>query len=156
MSRLIVAGADEFAAVATLVAAFRDHLRAERPTDAEIEHTLPLLLDDADIEFCCAFGSGGEPLGYTQTRFFLSIWDAGRAAHLEDLYLVESARGTGLGRALLEHALSRARGRNAKSMSLNTNEQNEAAQRLYRKAGFRLQTEAIWSGGRETCWVRPL
>ena len=140
-----------------LVAAFRDHLGATTPTDADLRGLLPTALADPRIEFVIARGPGDGALGYTQTHFTPSIWSpAGTEAHLEDLFVVSAARGTGLGLALLEHAVARAVERGAGAIRLATNERNEAALRLYTRAGFVAASEAIFPGGREIGLVRRL
>jgi ribosomal protein S18 acetylase RimI-like enzyme len=143
------------AALAALVAGFRDHLRAPSPSDAEIARRLPAALADPAVEFACAW-LGGAPVGYTQTRHMTSIWAAGREAHLEDLFVVVAARRAGVGRALLRHALARAVERGAGRFSLNTNEGNAAAHSLYRSEGLAVQSHALYPGGREVLWVKEL
>ena len=149
--RLVAAG--ESALLVPLIAGFRDQLRESRPSDAEIAAFLPGFLRDPSIEFACA-SLDGRPVGYTQTRFFDSVWSLGIESHLEDLFVVESARRSGAGRALLRAALERARVRGARAMGLNTNEHNEAAQALYRAEGFRPVAHARYPGGREVLWGR--
>jgi catechol 2,3-dioxygenase len=149
------ASADEVAALASVVCAFRDHLKADRPSDAEVAERLPVLLADATIEFACAW-SEGRAVGYAHTRFYDSLWASGVEALLEDLYVLPEARGMKVGRTLLRHALRRARLRGARSLGLTTNEQNEAAQSLYRGEGLRPQSARIWPRGREVRWVVDL
>ena len=48
----------------------------------------------------------------------------------------DDARGTGLGRALVEAALERARARGCKRIELDVQEYNEHAIGLYEKCGF--------------------
>ena len=139
----------------TLVAAFRDYLGATTPSDRELERHVPAALEDPATEFCCAW-LDARPVGYTQTRFFTSVWVGGTEAHLEDLFVLADARGRAIGRALLLHALRRAERRGARAFGLNTNEYNEAAQRLYRSEGLRPQQTGIWREGREIHWVRSL
>ena len=55
---------------------------------------------------------------------------------LEDLFVEEDARGSGLGRALVEAALERARERGCARMELDVNEANAAALALYESLGF--------------------
>jgi ribosomal protein S18 acetylase RimI-like enzyme len=143
------------AAVAALVAGFRDHLKAAGPSDLELARELPRALADPALEFCCAW-LGGDPAGYTQTRFWGSIWAAGLEAQLDDLYVVPAARGRAVGRALLRHALARAAARGALRFGLTTNEANAAAQALYRSEGLAPQSHALYPGGREVLWVRSL
>ena len=82
-------------------------------------------------------------MGYTQTRFYASSWSSGVEALLEDLFV-------------LRHALQRAAARGARLLGLATNEQNTAAQSLYRSEGLRPQSTKIWENGREIRWVVEL
>lgn len=138
-----------------LVAAFRDHLRADAPPDAELRVWLPRLLADPAIEFAWA-RLDGRPVGYTQTRFYASLWVSGLEALLEDLFVLPAARGRDVGRSLLRHALARARARGVRLLGLTTNERNEVAQALYRSEGLRPQGARLWAGGREVRWVVEL
>lgn len=141
-------GPQDAGVLASLIRGFRDHLAASIPTDAELQHHLPNALDDREIEFWCAW-LFEEAVGYTQIRFLTSIWAPGIEAHLEDLFVVASARGNAVGRALLRHALARARSRGARRFSLNTNEGNGVAQSLYRSEGLSPQSHpSIPAAGR--------
>jgi GNAT superfamily N-acetyltransferase len=145
----------ETSVLAALIAGFRDHLRATTPTDAELARSLPAALADPAIEFCCAW-LGGEAVGYTQLRVLTSVWVPGCEAFLEDLFVVAAARRRAVGSALLRHALARARERGARRFSLNTNDGNHAAHALYRAEGLTPQSHALYPGGREVLWVKPL
>ena len=150
-----VATTDDAEAVELLVRAFRDHLQAPRPTDADLATGVRRALGDPSFEFCCAWVSG-RPVGYTQTRFSFSLWVSGVEAYLEDLFVLHALRGRSIGRALLQHAVQRARDRGAGVLALTTNERNEAAQKLYRSEGFRLDGEGVWGDGREVRWITDL
>ncbi|MGH7287930.1 MAG: GNAT family N-acetyltransferase [Myxococcota bacterium] len=149
------AGPDDATVLAALIGAFRDHLAAKAPSDLEVRRHLPLALIDPGIEFCCAWLEG-EAVGYTQTRFWTSVWARGTEAHLDDLFVMATARGRGIGRSLLRHALLRAEARGALRFCLDTNEKNEAAQSLYRSEGLAPQSHALYPGGREVLWVKEL
>jgi GNAT superfamily N-acetyltransferase len=144
-------------ALRALVLGFRDHLVASAPTEADLARLLPPALSDPSLEFVLALSPDGEGLGYAQTRFFATIWSAaGTDAYLEDIFVVARARGAGLGLALLEFAVARAAERGAGAISLQTNERNASALRLYTRAGFAPSSEAIFPGGREIGLVRRL
>jgi ribosomal protein S18 acetylase RimI-like enzyme len=147
-----LAGSDDLESVRLLVAAFRDHLQAGAPTDSDLAAHLPQALSDASIEFACA-RLQGRAVGYTQTRFFRSVWASGLEALLEDLFVLPAVRGRAIGRALLRHALERARERGARLLGLTTNERNRIAQGLYRSEGFSPQSARTWPNGREIRWV---
>lgn len=149
------AGLEDLATLAALVGAFRDHLGDGEPGDQEILRHLPAAIGDPSIEFACAW-LDGRAVGYAQTRFLTSIWTGGVEAHLEDVFVVPSARGRAVGGALLEHALERAEARGAGRFSLTTNEGNVAGQALYRSHGLAPQSHALYPGGREVLWVKAL
>jgi ribosomal protein S18 acetylase RimI-like enzyme len=55
---------------------------------------------------------------------------------LEDLFVSADARGRGVGRALVDAAVERARARGCRRIQLDVNEQNGEALALYRSTGF--------------------
>jgi ribosomal protein S18 acetylase RimI-like enzyme len=117
--------------------AFRDHLRLTAPSDEEMRAGVERLLGDPDTEFLLgAAGDNAPPAGVVQLRFRYGVWRAGGDCLLEDLYVDESARGAGLGHALVEATLERARARGCRRVELDVNESNAAAQRLYGSFGF--------------------
>jgi GNAT superfamily N-acetyltransferase len=64
------------------------------------------------------------------------VWRAGLDCLVEDVFVVEEARGQGLGRVLMEGVVARARERGCRRMELDTNERNAAAIALYESFGF--------------------
>jgi ribosomal protein S18 acetylase RimI-like enzyme len=79
---------------------------------------------------------GDGPEGFAQLRFRPSVYAKTLDAYLEELYVVPSMRGQGLGRALLEAAMETARDEGATRMDLGTSEADIAALGLYESAGF--------------------
>jgi len=135
--RVWLAQPQEAEAVARLMAAFRDHLALDGPTDAEMLDGVERLLGDADTEFLLGAAAGERaPAGVAQLRYRYGVWRAGFDCLLEDLFVDASARGAGLGRALMEGILDRARARACRRVELDTNETNTAALALYETFGF--------------------
>jgi ribosomal protein S18 acetylase RimI-like enzyme len=64
------------------------------------------------------------------------VWTAAPDCWLEDLFVAEPARRSGLGAALVEAAIERARERGCRRVELDTNEDNAAALALYHRFGF--------------------
>ena len=79
---------------------------------------------------------GNGPDGLAQIRFRPAVFSEGLDAYLEELYVVPTKRGRGLGRALLEAAMEVARAEGAGRMELGTSEADLAARALYESAGF--------------------
>jgi ribosomal protein S18 acetylase RimI-like enzyme len=60
----------------------------------------------------------------------------GVRAWIEDVVVSESSRGKGVGKSLLASAANMAREQGARTLDLTSRPEREAANRLYRKAGF--------------------
>jgi GNAT superfamily N-acetyltransferase len=124
-------------AVARLMAAFRDHIGLSAPSDDEVRAGAQRLLGDADTEFLLGAPDGSaDPAGIAQLRFRYGIWRAGGDCLLEDLFVDARARGAGLGRALVQATIDRARARSCRRVELDVNERNDRALRLYGSFGF--------------------
>jgi ribosomal protein S18 acetylase RimI-like enzyme len=137
MAEVWLAGEEEAESVASLMSAFRNHIERDQPTDEEVRATVDSLLRDPATEFLLAASDGREAAaGICQLRYRLSVWTATHDCWLEDLYVNDEARGTGLGRALIEAAFDRARARGCARVQLDVAEDNERAIEVYRKAGF--------------------
>jgi ribosomal protein S18 acetylase RimI-like enzyme len=61
---------------------------------------------------------------------------SGTRARIEDLVVQETARGRGVGRALVQKALEMAKALGAEAVDLTTHPSREAANQLYKKLGF--------------------
>lgn len=80
--------------------------------------------------------AGGGPDAFSLIRFRTSVWTGAPEAHLQELYVVPSLRGCGIGRALLEATMRAAREGGATGIDLNTGETDTAARALYESCGF--------------------
>jgi ribosomal protein S18 acetylase RimI-like enzyme len=134
------ADAAEVDAVTRLMARFRDHLDKQGPGDEEIRASAGRILADDRAQFLLA-AADSEPLGVCQLRYRWSVWTTAEDCWLEDLYVVPEGRRLGLGRALVEAALSAARERGCVRIELDVDEDNAAALALYRSCGFRLDSK---------------
>ncbi|NEQ77681.1 MAG: GNAT family N-acetyltransferase [Okeania sp. SIO2C9] len=133
-----------------LAVAFRDHLGQSTPSDADFRESITLLLKDSGTEFFLGRDGQGTSLGYVQCRYRYSAWSSGLEAELEDVFVVREARLHGVGRQLVEFALTRASEKGCRLIGLNTNERNEAALALYQRLGFR-SVRTLW--GARQLWL---
>jgi ribosomal protein S18 acetylase RimI-like enzyme len=135
--RVWPAQAEDLESVSALIAAFRDWWGKDEPKLEQIRATTARLLEDPNTEFLLAAADGDrQAAGVCQLRYRLSVWTGADDCWLEDLYVDESARGTGLGRALVQAAVERAAERGCRRMELDVNEQNTAALAFYEQMGF--------------------
>jgi GNAT superfamily N-acetyltransferase len=76
--------------------------------------------------------SDGKLIGIAHYLFHPSFWN-GKACYLQDLYVDETVRGLGAGRALIEEVASRAGEQGASRFYWLTQEDNAVARTLYDK-----------------------
>jgi len=137
------AGLDDAPAVAALLGEFRDWWGNREPSDADMLASVTRIMSGGDGEYLLgATARGGEPGGVCQVRFRWSVWKTAEDCWLEDLYVRDVARRGGLGRALVEAAVARAKERGCRRIELDVNEDNGAALALYRACGFTLEPKA--------------
>jgi GNAT superfamily N-acetyltransferase len=136
-ARAWLATADEAEAIAGLLVDFRDHLGSDWPSANAFLASVERLLEDRDTEYLLAAADGDSPpAGVLQLRFRFSVWTAAPDAWLEDLFVREQARRAGVGDALVQLAVRRARERGARRIELDTGEDNAPALALYARHGF--------------------
>ena len=78
----------------------------------------------------------GGDTGVVVLRYRPSLWSEADEASLAELWVDPSARGRGLGRALLRAALERARERGCDYLELATSEEDREARALYESEGL--------------------
>jgi GNAT superfamily N-acetyltransferase len=123
--------------VARLLVGFRNYYGRDWPSDNAMLATVERLIELPDVDFLLAAPEEGAPaVGVCQLRYRLSVWTASQDCWLEDLFVEESTRGSGVGAALIEAALAQARKRGCRRVELDTNETNERALALYHRFGF--------------------
>ena len=72
-----------------------------------------------------------EPVGLAHYLFHRHGWKIEKVCYLQDLFVAEKTRGTGIGRALIEAVYARADAAGASSVYWLTQDFNAVARRLY-------------------------
>ncbi|HEY2601651.1 MAG TPA: GNAT family N-acetyltransferase [Thermoleophilaceae bacterium] len=135
--RIWLAQEGDAAEVARLMIGFRNWFERDTPPDEVFPPGIERLLADENTDFLlAAVDSDSPPVGVCALRYRYGVWLDGLDCCLEDVFVEESARGTGLGEALVLAALARARERGAKRVELDVNDRNTPAHKLYEKLGF--------------------
>jgi diamine N-acetyltransferase len=86
---------------------------------------------------------GGEAIGYCS----YALTERADEMKLEQLYLLPTLHGKGLGGEMLRHVEQQARGKGMKSLMLTVNKHNAGSIAVYRKAGFTIREEARFDIG---------
>jgi GNAT superfamily N-acetyltransferase len=80
---------------------------------------------------------GERAMGLVHWIFHRSTWTIGDSCYLQDLFVAPDARGTGIGRALIEHVYADARSRGTPRVYWLTHESNHDAMLLYDRIAYR-------------------
>jgi GNAT superfamily N-acetyltransferase len=134
--RVWVASEDDAPEVTRLMLAFRDWWGRGVPADDAAAAGVARLLADDGTEFLLASPDDRAPVGVCQVRYRYGWWYDAPDCWFEDVFVTEEARGLGLGRALAEATIERARERGCRRVQLDVNEVNAEAVALYRSLGF--------------------
>ncbi len=82
-------------------------------------------------------------VGFLQIYPTFSSIQMGQVWLINDLFVSKSSRDSGIGSALIQHALSQAQLKQIKAVRISTENINQSAQRLYRKHDFIEDTKFI-------------
>ena len=94
------------------------------------------LLEPAEDMHCLVAEDGaGTMIGIVHYLYHRVTWAIADRCYLEDLFVTESARGTGAGRALIEAVYAAANERGADQVYWLTQDFNENGRRLYDRVG---------------------
>lgn len=135
MSRVRVAGPADAAEVAGLLVEFAEWYgrSVDDAVRTQFRSVVDRLIGREDTEYLLG---GDGPDAVAQVRYRLSVWTGTDDCWLEDLFVRESARGTGLGREMVQAVIDRARARGCGRVELDTDVSNAPARALYAAVGF--------------------
>lgn len=95
------------------------------------DETFARLLDPAEPMWATLALRDDEALGLVHYIRHRSTWTTGDYVYLQDLFVTDTARGTGLGRRLIEHVYAQAEAMGASRVHWLTHETNATAMQLY-------------------------
>ena len=137
--RIVQAGMQHLDVLTPLFDAYR--VFYEQPSDEKAARAyLHARLSGLDAIVFIAF-DGDTPAGFTLLYPSFSSVALGRAWLLNDLFVAPEAREQGVGEALLERAATFGEQTGAAKLTLQTQVENETAQRLYERLGWQRNTE---------------
>lgn len=119
-----------------LMRAYCDFYEAAPSDDALLALSRALLADPGrqGIQLI-ARGDDGHGIGFATVYWTWQTLDAAPCAVMNDLYVDDAARGTGLARALIAECRERATAHGAASLVWQTAKTNRRAQKLYDRIG---------------------
>jgi len=106
--------------------------------DGTTESTFSRITDgDSDVHGAIARDSGGNAIGIVHWLTHPSTWTQSDYCYLEDLFVAPESRGSGAGKALIEHVQAWAREHGSAKVYWLTAESNLTAQALYDRVAER-------------------
>ncbi|HMK99193.1 MAG TPA: GNAT family N-acetyltransferase [Acidimicrobiales bacterium] len=127
------AAAEDTAAIGRLLHEFNREFGEPAPPPGWLATRVGQLLQHGDTVVLLA---GNGPDGLAVLRFRMAIWTEGLEAYLAELYVVPGLRRQGLGRALMTAVMEVCRQRGADTISIEVDEPDVGARRLYESFGF--------------------
>ena len=94
-------------------------------------------LDSAEPMFAALAWQDGVAVGLVHWIFHRSCWTVSDYCYLQDLYVAETVRGGGVGRALIEQVYAAAQAYGANRVHWLTQEDNTQARQLYDRIASR-------------------
>jgi GNAT superfamily N-acetyltransferase len=134
--------ADQARVVELLAAQLGEHSLA--PARAALETAAAALIGDARLGRIFVAESGGRIVGVAAMSWSFSLEHGGRAAWLDELYVVPDERGRGIGAVLLEAARAAAKAGGALAMDLEIEAGHERVASLYERHGFSRHRRQRW------------
>ena len=132
----LAADADGRAIVQVLDTYAREPVAGARPLAAEVQARLPGALRAHPTTVAFLAYDGAEPVGVAVCFLGFSTFHACPLLNVHDLAVVPAWRGRGVGRALLEAVEAEGRRRGCCKLTLEVQEDNQPARRLYARFGF--------------------
>ena len=137
----VAEGPSDLAVAGRLLHEFNTAYDEATPGAEALARRLGDLLAHEDTEVLLGRSSPGddvsEAVGVAVLRHRPALWSTASEAYLAELWVDPSARGAGLGRALLRGCLERARALGCDRLELGTTEDDVEARTLYESEGLR-------------------
>ncbi len=127
--------ADELEELLPLIAAYQRFYEADEIDEKRNRSFFRRFLAPSQDGLILGARRGRQLLGYACLYWNFSSLEACESVLMNDLYVVEDARGQGIGRALIEATAEVARGRGVPFVEWATAPDNETARRLYDSTG---------------------
>jgi len=128
-----VASIADAAVIARLLHDFNVEFAEPSPGASVLARRLSILLSSANTVCVLA---GDPPAGFALLTLRPNVWYDAPVALLDELYVVPTRRGQGIGSALLDSCWSLVRARDVELLEVNVDGEDRDARRFYERHGF--------------------
>ncbi|HEX3707426.1 MAG TPA: GNAT family N-acetyltransferase [Mycobacteriales bacterium] len=129
------ARADDVPVIVSLIGELAEYEREPDAVEATERHIYDALFGPSPAAFCHVAEHDGEVVGFALWFLNFSTWKGRHGIYLEDLFVRPSARGAGLGKALLVNLVEIAKERGYGRVEWSVLDWNTSAQDFYRSLG---------------------
>ena len=129
--------------ITRLLMAQLDEHRIDTPQDA-VRFAVDGMLADNRRGFILVAATGERLLGVAYVSFTWTLEHGGKSAWLEELYVMPEVRNRGVGKAMLDAVLLKAREAHCAAVDLEVEVGHARAEHLYERAGFIPHTRRRW------------
>ena len=133
-------GVTDLPVLMPLMRAYCDFYEVDPRDDRLVALSRALIDDPGEGVQLLARDADGQAVGFATVYWTWQTLSAARVGVMNDLYTVPEARGTGVGRRLIEHCRGLCRKRGAQQLVWETAPDNHTAQRLYDSTGAESST----------------
>lgn len=117
----------------------------QQPTNIDLAKTfLSQRIDQQDSALFVAQNTNGQLIGFLQLYPIFSSVSAKKSLLLNDLFVAENARKSGVARALMDAARQHAQQQEACWLMLQTEKTNDKAQKLYESLGYKRDEDCYY------------
>ena len=136
---------DDVPVIVSLIRELADYEREPDAVEASEDDIRAALFGPSPAAFCHVAERDGEVVGFALWFLNFSTWKGRHGIYLEDLFVRPSARGTGLGKALLLTLIDIAKERGYGRVEWSVLDWNTPAIDFYRSLGARPMAEwTVW------------
>lgn len=128
--------ASDLPVVQGLLEQLSDTAHADTFQPGRLEQLLAEMETLPHIYLNLVYETDGMVCGFLSMVFYRTLFHAGGTALINELVVDRSARGQGLGRALVQAAVAEARSRGMDEIEVGTERNNQAARSFYHRVGF--------------------
>jgi ribosomal protein S18 acetylase RimI-like enzyme len=146
---ILEARAGDLPVLLSMMRRLAEHPPAIPFEEGEVRAALETFLDHAELGKAWVVWVGGRPAGYVILTMGYSFEFRGRDAFIDELYIEPEFRRRGLGRRAMQFVEEKARELKVNAVHLEVDHSNDAAQELYRRAGYADQGRHLM-----TKWLR--
>ncbi|OQP85967.1 GNAT family N-acetyltransferase [Rhizobium rhizosphaerae] len=126
---------DDIATILRFIRELAVYEEAGHEVEASEEDLAASLFSPGAVAHAILAEEQGQPIGFALWFYSFSTWQAKKGLYLEDLYVTPEARGSGAGRAMLQHLAKLALAEGCGRFEWSVLDWNEPAIRVYRRIG---------------------